>query len=300
MAADFDPYSLRLFLAVCEEGSIQRSAERESTVPSAVSKRMAALEQLIGLPLLRRGPKGMEPTEAGKALTRHAREVLASIERMRSAMGAMADGGEGSVRILASLAVLPKVLPEDLIPVLHKYPTLKIRLEGVPTAEMVRHVREGAADIGVCWDAADLSGLDTLPYREDHACVITTPGHPLSKLRQVRFTDVLGFDYVSAMPGSMMEIVLRRHAAVAGKTFSPRIEIHSFEGVARAVAAGLGVSVIPREVVAPMADYWGVQLIPLAEPWAVRRFVVSFRTKPYVSQAALRVVEALSQHTPQV
>ncbi|WP_436296291.1 LysR family transcriptional regulator [Variovorax sp. LjRoot175] len=75
---------LRRCASSLSPGSRVRCAERESTVPSAVSKRMAALEVRAGMPLLRRGARGMEPTDAGLALARQAREVLASLERMRT------------------------------------------------------------------------------------------------------------------------------------------------------------------------------------------------------------------------
>lgn len=295
MPSDFDPYSLRLFLAVCEEGSIVRSADREATVPSAVSKRMAALEDLAGLPLLRRGPRGMEPTDAGQALARHAREVLAGMERLRSSMGTLSQGGEGSVRILASLAAISSRLPGDLVRVLEDHRTLKVSLEEAASTEMVRQVREGTADLAVCWDASDLAGLETLPYRADHSCVVLRRGHPLARRKSLRFAEILDEDYVSAMPGSMMEIMLQRHAAAAGKPLSPRVEIQSFAGVARAVAAGFGVSVLPREVLEPLASDLPVRLVPLDEPWATRRFVVCLRAHPYVSPAARRVAQGLSR-----
>ena len=54
MARDFDPVTLRLFVAVCEEGNIAAAAARESLVASAVSKRIAAVEAEIGTPLFRK------------------------------------------------------------------------------------------------------------------------------------------------------------------------------------------------------------------------------------------------------
>lgn len=69
---DFDPVTLRLFVAVCEEGIIARAADRESVVASAVSKRIAAVEAQIGAPLLVRGRRGIEPAAAGQALLRQA------------------------------------------------------------------------------------------------------------------------------------------------------------------------------------------------------------------------------------
>ena len=69
MAQHFDPVTLRVFIAVCEEGNIARAAEREALVASAVSKRIAAIEAEIGTPLLTRGRRGValvqrEPAQA--------------------------------------------------------------------------------------------------------------------------------------------------------------------------------------------------------------------------------------------
>jgi DNA-binding transcriptional LysR family regulator len=291
----FDPVSLRLFLSVCEEGSIVRAGDREAVVASAVSKRVAGLEDQLGLRLLQRGPRGMVPTEAGEVFARQAREVLAVMERMQLTMKDLATGGGGSVRILASLAALSNKLPEDLVHVLERHRSIKVSLREAATTEIVRQVREGSADLGVCWDAADLGALETLPYRADHACLLVHRGHPLARRQSVRFEETLAYAYISAMPGSMMEIMLRRQAALLGKTMSPRIEVQSFDGVSRTVAAGLGVSVLPREVVSPMADGLGLRMIPLSDPWARRQFVICSRADPHLSASARLLAEGLRQ-----
>lgn len=295
MKPHFDPISLRLFLSVCDEGSVVRAADREATVPSAVSKRVAALEDQLGLTLLQRGPRGMVPTEAGEAFARQAREVLAVMERMDSTMKNIAAGGGGSVRILASLAALSNQLPADLVRVLARARSVKVSLREAATTEIVRQVREGTADLGVCWDAADLTGLMTVPYRSDHACLLVPRSHPLGRRKSVRFEETLDYEYISAMPGGMMEIMLRRHAALVGKTITPRIEVQSFDGVSRTVAAGLGVSILPREVVTPMADVLGVRMIPLSDAWATRQFVICSRADPHVSACVRLLAEGLRQ-----
>lgn len=293
MRIDLDPVTLRLFLAICEEGSIVRAADRESIVPSAVSKRMAALEAALALQLLKRGPTGMAPTEAGQAFAQQSRQVLATMERMHVTMRDLARGGSGSVRILASLAALSHRLPADLVPVLKEQPNLRVSLREAASSEMVKQVKEGAADLAVCWDAADLTGLDFLPYVQDRACVLVHPTHPLARRTSLRFEDTLDFDHVSAMPGSMMEIMLGRHAAVAGKAIRTRVEFQTFEGVARLVAANLGIGVLPREVLKPWLDVPPYKVIPLVDRWATRQFVVCFRSEPYVSGAAKRVAQGL-------
>jgi DNA-binding transcriptional LysR family regulator len=101
-ARTFDPVTLRLFVAVCEERNIARAAEREAIVASAVSKRVAAIEAEVGAPLLVRGRRGIEPTAAGQALLRQAREVLSTMARMHAELSDFASGTQGSVRLVAA------------------------------------------------------------------------------------------------------------------------------------------------------------------------------------------------------
>jgi DNA-binding transcriptional LysR family regulator len=94
----FDPVTLKLFVAVCEERNIGRAAEREAIVPSAISKRIAALEDDVGAPLLVRGRRGIEATPAGEALLRQARDILGMMERARVELAEFTSGIVGSAR----------------------------------------------------------------------------------------------------------------------------------------------------------------------------------------------------------
>lgn len=109
----FDPITLRLFVAVCEERNIARAAEREALVASAVSKRIAAIEREIGTPLLIRDRRGIRLTAAGESLLRQARDVLGALARMRAELSEFATGVQSSIRVVASVSVLAERLPED-------------------------------------------------------------------------------------------------------------------------------------------------------------------------------------------
>ena len=80
----YDPVSLRLFVTVCEERNIALAAAREGLVPSAVSKRISAIEERSGARLLDRGRRGVTVTPAGEALWRYARDILQTMERMHA------------------------------------------------------------------------------------------------------------------------------------------------------------------------------------------------------------------------
>jgi DNA-binding transcriptional LysR family regulator len=80
MEKSYDLTSLRLFVAVCEVKSITHAAEMEAIAASAVSKRIAKLEQLAGTRLLVRGRSGVVPTKTGATLLEHARNLIYNLD----------------------------------------------------------------------------------------------------------------------------------------------------------------------------------------------------------------------------
>lgn len=296
MSRHFDPITLRLFVAVCEERNIARAAVREALVASAVSKRIGAIEQQLGTPLLVRGRRGIEPTPAGQVLLRQARDVLGAMERMHAELSEFASGVQGSVRMVASISALAEWLPEDVAAFITCHPAVRVSLDEITGAVAVRQVREGAADIGVTWDAVDTRGLRVLPYRTDHLGVVMPPSHPLAVRSRVRFADTLDHDWITTAPGGLIDTMLRREAARLGRTITPRIQVTSIEASTRVAAAGLGLAILPLEAAASQVAAARVVVVPLHEPWARRRFVVVTRDEEWLSAAS----RALAMHLHEV
>jgi DNA-binding transcriptional LysR family regulator len=291
----FDPISLRLFIAVCEERNIARAAEREAIVPSAISKRIAAVEADVGVPLLQRGRRGIAPTPAGEVLLRQARDVLNTLERMRAELSEFASGAQGSVRVFASLSVLSEFLPDDIGSFLALHQSVRVSLEERVSSEIIRGIREGTADFGVCWNAGDLAGLTTLDYRADHLSVAVPPAHPLARRKSVNFAATLAYEQIEIQPGSMVQITLRRAAAMAGQTIRHRIQVSTFDAACRNVAAGLGIAIVPREAAEAHVRSLGLRMLALTDAWAERRFVIGMRSREALTAAARLLVDYLHE-----
>ncbi|MBX6369886.1 MAG: LysR family transcriptional regulator [Rhodospirillales bacterium] len=288
----FDPVSLRLFIAVCEERNIARAAEREGIAPSAVSKRISAIEADTGVLLLRRGRRGVATTPAGDALLRHARELLLSMDRARAEIGAFAGGVQGHVRVFASLSAIAEFLPEDIAAFVRRYDKVRVSLDERVSSEVIRGVEEGRADIGVCWDAIDPRRLHAVPYERDHLAVAVPPGHPLARRRSVAFEETLAFEHVEILAGSIVRATQHRHAAALGKTVRSRIQVTTLDAACRIVAAGLAVAIVPLEVVAPFEQALGVKGLPLSDRWAKRRFIACVRDRAALSPPARMLLES--------
>lgn len=294
MPRPLDPISLQLFVAVCEEGSIARAAARESLVASALSKRIAALEAEVGVALLARRRRGVEPTAAGLALLARAREVLSGLERLRVELGAYGQGVQGSVRMFASPSVIAGQLPADVAGFMRLHPGIRISLDERTSPDILRGVREGMADVGVLWNLLiDPAGLRVQPYRSDHLCVAMSPDHPLARRPSLRYADTLGQVSINVIPGGQMDQLLRRQAAMAGRLPSHRMQVSSLDAACRLVGAGLGLAILPVEAATPHAGAGRLAFVPLAEPWALRQFVLVAREGSLVSASAHLLCEHL-------
>lgn len=293
---DIDITSLRLFIAVCEARSIARAGEQANIVGSAISKRLAQLEDTVGTPLLIRHRRlGVEPTPAGVTMLEHARAVVASLGRIERDMAAYAAGVRGQVRILATSSTVAESLPEDVAAFLKDpaHRDIQVNIEEQVSMEVLRSVREGSASVGICWDAADFSQLQSVPYRHDHLSVVVHPEHPLAQRHTLRFDEALDYEHVG-LPGlSAVQIMLHRAAAVIGKPLKYRATVSTFDAALRVVNANLAISVIPREIAQPYADTMGLRVIALNERWAVRRFAICYQDAHTLSPASKLLVDYL-------
>lgn len=287
---DLDLTSLRLFVAACEQRNLARAGEQAHIGASAISKRLAQLEQQVHAPLLERHRRGVVPTAAGEILLEHARAMLATADRVARDMAAYRHGVKGQVRVLASVSSITEWLPDDIAAFLRipAHAPIRVDLEERTSVELVRAIREGLAPLGVCWDAADLQGLQTRPYRGDRLAVAAHPDHPIARLARCSFAQTLEHEHVGLPASTAVHTMLARAAAIIGRPLHYRAVVSTFDASLRCVRAGLGLAVVPQEVIgqALAARDGGLCAVPLADPWAERRFAICFRDAQQLSPAA--------------
>lgn len=313
-----DPLTLRLFIAVCEEGSIARAAEREFIAPSAVSKRLADLESLARVGLLSRSQRGVSATSAGEAMLRHARHIMRSHERMQAEMSEYAAGVSGHVRMLANVSSLIEFLPDALSAFLALHPKIRVDVEERVSGEIARGVEEGVADLGICRDTVSLGTLEVLPYRTDRLALVVPSSHPLAHLDKVEFARTLDYDHLALANNASINTLMERIASEAGAAIRYRSYVSTFDAALRFVQAGLAVAILPHEALARQigtqagaakgvstglsaAASAGLAVIPLSDPWATRRFVICLRERAALSLSAAKLLEhLLTQRDPRL
>lgn len=289
-----DQVTLRLFIAVCEEGTIARAAEREFIAPSAVSKRLADLEALVEVALLSRSQRGVRATAAGEALLRHARLIMRGHERMQAELSQYAAGARGHVRVLANVSSMVEFLPEALSEFLKANPQIRVDVEERVSAEIVRGLEEGVADLGICRDVVPMGSLDALPYRADHLALIVPRGHPLAGEASVGFEQTLAYDHLGLSSNASVNALMQRIAAEKGRELNYRTYVSTFDAAYRFIQARLAVAILPGEALPRhAADEYGIVAVPLREAWAERRFVICVRDRGALTLAASHLLAHL-------
>ncbi|WP_322040173.1 LysR substrate-binding domain-containing protein [Burkholderia diffusa] len=288
-----DPTSLRLFVAVCEEGSIGRASEREDITPSAISKRIADIEASIGTALLLRSPRGVTMTPAGETLLRQGRQLIQSVEKLHAELSEFASGVLGHVRVLANVSSIVEFLPEELSSFLKANSQIRIELEERVSTDIVRGIADGVADIGICRDFVNTNNLEVYPYRRDHLSIVVNDAHPFARFERISFADTLDCDYIGLVLNASVDRLINRIAADHGKTVRYRMHVSSFDAAFRLIGEGLAIAVLPQEAVHRYATMFGLRSIPLTDAWASRDFILCVRSADELSPLADRLLNHL-------
>jgi len=291
-----DPASLKLFIAVIEEGTIAAAAEREHIVAAAVSRRVSKLESILKTQLIVRTNRGLEPTAAGIALANLARVVLLDLDELYAQIHEYAAGVRGHVRLCATIAAITDSLPNEIQSFLIEHPQVRVYLEEKASTAVAKAVAEHAAHIGIFTTGA-LHGqnLETFPYRSYELVVIAPNEHVLAGRTSITFGETLDFDYVGLRVDSTITLQLLKAASMLNRTIKLRTEVSAYDAVCHLVERGLGLSILPRGAAQPHVEARRIRAITLEENWARQDLRICVRAFDTLPIAAKQLVEHLKR-----
>jgi len=291
----FDLVTLNLVLAIAESGNITRAAEREHLALAAASKRLKDLETRLGVQLFERRARGVELTEAGRALVRHIRSLNASLHALESEVVEFSRGVKGHLRIAANAAAIAECLPADLAAFSREHPQIRISLEDMTSADVQVAVADGRADVGVFVPPLTDKRLATWPYRAGELSVVLPQGHPLAAARgALNFDALLDYDMVGLHMGASVHELMLQRALERGRTLNARLQVRGFDAIAQLVSEGLGVAVLPAVVAQRFARLFALAVRPLDEPWARRRYLLAAQAQEVLPTVVQRFVDTLT------
>jgi LysR family transcriptional regulator, hca operon transcriptional activator len=176
---------IRYFIAVAEELSFTRAAERLNTAQPSLSQQIRDLEHEIGVPLFERMQRRVALTPAGHALIEEAREIQRRVRRLNEFARKAANGET----LELSLGVNPlgeaRVLPR-IVPVIKKrFPNLSITFHSLPMAEQVSRLRSSSIDLGFVCGPLSEAGICSEELLKEKVVVALEANHSLARMRSV-------------------------------------------------------------------------------------------------------------------
>jgi DNA-binding transcriptional LysR family regulator len=277
------------WLAVVEEGSFTRAAERMHVSQPSLSQQIRALEAELGGELLERLPRSVRLTAAGKAFLPHARMGVRSAERaMRSARSALQEQ-TGELEISTVRSIAAGLLPGLIQNWRKQRPLTTIRLhEMLHRSLSEEFVRDGLADIGIGPPPLEWSGLvETLGFEE--FVVVLADDDRLSRRDSIPLSALAQRLWVMFDPENGLTDMLVAACSAAESPFVPRPAVltSQVEGAVRLAAAGVGPALVPVNCVPKELSASALRL----EPPLGRALTVYTRSKwPTLAEAFVELM----------
>lgn len=295
----FDLIDLRLFLFVLETGSITHGAARANlSVPSA-SARLRGMEDAMGLPLLERGRRGVEPTPAGVTLAHHARLVRGQIERMEGELGEYARGVKAQVRLWVNTAAMAEFLPTPLARFLATRPNVDVDLKERSSVAIVKAVSAGFADIGIVYRTVDHGALALLPFAIDKLVLVVGRDASLPELqgrRDIALREIGDHPFIGLGADSPLQDYVGEHALRDGRPLVFRVRVGSFDAICRMAEQGVGLGIVPETAFKRCRRAMRIASVRLNDAWATRHLAVCARDFDTLPGYARELVAHLTAH----
>ena len=287
---------LMLLIAIEEQGNIHRAAEVLNMSQPAASKLLKDLEDLIGVALFERLPRGMRPTWYGESMIRHARIALSSLNEAGAEIDALKAGHAGSVAIGAIAGPAMTLLPPALARINRQHPDLRVSVVVESSDVLLEQLAQNRIDlmIGRLFARHDKRNLHYEPLAEEEVCAIARPGHPLLSLKRPTLESLAQASWVVPPEGSVLRHrfelmfqnagldVPRRAIGTAALVLLPRLLQDSDH-----------LAVVPVDVARHYAEHGMVRVVPVELSCRMDSFGFITRTDWLLSPGAQTVLAAM-------
>jgi DNA-binding transcriptional LysR family regulator len=238
-----DVQRLHTFRILSQTLHFRRAAEQLGLTQSAVSQQIAALEKDLGAALFERIGRRVFLTPAGQVFAQEAVKVLSTFSRARDAVGAVAKGGAGRLRVGASTTPGIYLLPEVLGRFRSDFPLVELDFRIANSSRIEALALANEFDLGVCGFRPTHDELFGIELGEDRIVPVASPAL-LGRTRRVVPEDLGRWPLVARERGSATRTAVERALASLGVELKPAFELPSPEAIVRAAEAGLGYAFV--------------------------------------------------------
>jgi len=293
-----DTGKLQTFVAIANEGSFTKAAERLKLTQPTVSQQLATLEKDIGTRLIIRQPRKIRLTEAGEGLLNYAERILALCDEAIQTTQQSARRASRTLRLGVGHTLAIYLLPNLLHRIRQRQPDLEIRIQAGNTADLLTATADGQVELALVGSPAGHPQLTITPFMSDELVVIVSANdpwvdRPFATLDDLRQRTLLTREVGSALHASVRDLL--------GPDFldsSQVITLGETEAIKRSVEADLGLALIQRIAVERELAQGILRTVPLKGVTTTRTYNVAYRHNQPLSPMGSLLLDLLTHSNP--
>lgn len=234
---------LRYFLSVVETGNMTRAAEQLHVAQTALGMQIRQLEDSLGVALLVRHSRGVEPTAAGTILRDRAFEILKLVEHTRKDVSQDANREIEVIRLGITPALMLIVGTEIAMTARERLPGVSLSLVEAMSHVLADTLTRGETDFILCYDVPELPHVTRMPILQDDLVLVTLPdGEPR---KPIAFADLLALDLAMPEDGDTVRTAVAKAAREMKRDLRIAYEVRSISAMKSLVARGAAAAVLP-------------------------------------------------------
>ncbi len=285
---------LRYLVALANERSFGRAAQKCFVSQPALSVAIQKLEDELGARLFERGKSEVAVTAVGARVVEQAQKVLEEMERVREIARSGRNPLAGPLRLGIIYTVAPYLLP-DLIPTLHDIaPQMPLDIEENLTENLEAALKSGRIDVAIIALPFTMAGAATELLYEEPFQVVVPLHHKWAKRRAIHPDELAGEHTILLSVGHCFRDQVLDACPELNRNDSHVTRTNSLETVRNMVASGLGISVLPRDALTPKYHSRLVVPVPFARPVPSRRIGIASRKSFPRPEAVIAIREAVA------
>lgn len=239
-----DVHHLRVFVAVAENLSFTRAAERLFLTQSAVSHQISRLETELATPLFDRKGRTISLLPAAKALLPLAKRILEAMNEASHIVQQVVRADAGSLRIGASAAACQYIIPEALGEFRESFPNYSLSIVPADSPATVEKLNDGSIDLGILIKPERTKSLQCHDLFTDDLGFVVSPLHPWAKAGKVDRRELAAQRMVLYGRQSATFRLVDRYLAKLGAPLRDWIELGETGAIKELVKLGLGISMM--------------------------------------------------------
>lgn len=276
---------LRVFLAVYQAGSITRAAETLYMSQPAVSRAIQEMEKHYGVRLFERLNHRLYETESGRRMYAYALHLVDGFDRMEQSVR---NGDEiGVIRLGASVTLGSSLMPGLVRRFQAMHPGLEVQVRIANCARLEEALLSNGLDMALLEGSVADGQLDCQAFSQDALLPVFSPAHPLAARETLTLREIAAAPLLMREVGSVGRSLVEHVFDGQGLTLRPAWESVSTQAILRAVEEGLGVSILPEQMVAKELRAGLIVTRPVTDASFARRHYIAWHRQKYLTAACL-------------